>query len=312
MGIVCTKIREFKNAQELNKSVPFEFVKIHEYTNDGVYVRFVVNNALIKTDETIHNKPLNPQNKVLMYGIFFNNLLNEYKEYLTTTFKDPDLKKTINKSDTRPMISAKEYKSMPKRYRGAFIKYDSEHYILHNQGRNRLIFVKSQSNKKELESLLKQAKDLIPIIYKTDTSNIAIINMLSSLNEPLITQNEMQYFQEPAFSEKHSLSAYFVSNKQMYAIKKLGYIFNRVGDITISKDRDIVFIEDNERINLRHGARDIYNEYKNELTVKNSILNAQLRINSQKYKQEAATRLSTEYTKAHSQIISNLKRQLEI
>lgn len=196
---------------------------------------------------------LNPQNKVLFYGIFFNQLFSEYMTFLNIKFDDIQLRIIANQHHTLPTIEAAEYKSMPKRYRGVFEKLDSDTYSLRLPNESRPAITFKETDKAKLESLLDYARKLIPFIYKTKWTN----------------PTEGKGIKEPDFYKNFSLSAYFVQDKQMFAIDELNKTFKKIDDITKSQKTRIAVNKN------RHGATDIYNEYKNELTNKNCYLNAQ-------------------------------------
>lgn len=196
---------------------------------------------------------LNPQNKVLFYGIFFNQLFSEYMTFLNIKFDDIQLRIIANQHHTLPTIDVTEYRNMPKRYRGVFTLTDSDTYSLRLPNESRPAITFKETDKGKLETLLDYARKLIPVIYKTKW----------------IDPTEGKGIKEPDFYKNFSLSAYFVQDKQMFAIDELNKTFKKIDDITKTYKTTIAINKH------RHGATDIYNEYRNELTNKNRYLNAQ-------------------------------------
>lgn len=276
------------NVSNLNKTLPETYVKSLQNC------AFIADSALTKTKEIIFPntyETLNPQNKVLMHGIFFKHLFDKYLELLQTEFNDVQLKIMSNEMDNRPKISKTEYNDMPKRYRGVFVPFGKDNYVLNCQDEPRPFFTVKKSNRPELETLLDSAKMLIPVIYHTKW-----IDNNTGSKETL---------KAPYFTPKHSLKSHFVNDKQLSAIYNLGIIFRKIDQLTQIRVK--------EAISERHGAVDIYNEYLNEFKhQKDRYTNAQNKINSTQAETEGLQYLldyAKEEEKSGIQVLLDIAKQ---
>lgn len=256
---MITKGFEMSNADKLKNMNPTDFVL--ELQNCA----FIAYTALKETQSQITPdtyQTLNPRNQVLANGIFFKNMFHKYIEFLDIKllFKelnDVQLQIISNETNDFPKISKEEYNKMPKRYRGVFIPFDKEHYVLHTQDEARPVVSTRKTDRLKLEFLL-------AVIYSTKWIDIS-------------KQHDLKDVKKPDFYNKHSLVAKFVTNNQLETITKLRKIFMEIDDITRIYMKEILI---NKYDNMyRHGAIDIYNEYQNELTNKNRYTNAQNAIN---------------------------------
>lgn len=256
---MITKGFEMSNADKLKNMNPTDFVL--ELQNCA----FIADTALKEIQSQITPdtyQTLNPRNQVLANGIFFKNMFYKYIEFLDIKllFKelnDVQLQIISNETNDFPKISKEEYNKMPKRYRGIFIPFDKEHYVLHTQDEARPVVSTRKTDRLKLEFLL-------AVIYSTKWIDIS-------------KQHDLKDVKKPDFYNKHSLVAKFVTNNQLETITKLRKIFMEIDDITRIYMKEILI---NKYDNMyRHGAIDIYNEYQNELTNKNRYTNAQNAIN---------------------------------
>ena len=223
---------------------------------------------------------LNPQNQVLANGVFFNNLLNTYLSVLNVDFKDLRLQ-TKTAFTNRPVISAKEYNKLPKIYRGIFMQYDYDNYVLRSNDDPYIVLSIKKGHKAEAKSLLEYARILIPTIYKTKWRENAPELTKAQHDKKWLDRTISEHFIKPDFTEKNSLRAHFVSDMQIDTIQKLRDVFAKLGDITLLHQRyNICYETAPHEYVYRPGAWYLYNEYKNELTQSNRYLNAQQAINT--------------------------------
>ncbi len=269
-----------------------------------------------KTFET-----LNPQNKVLLNGIFFKNLFQEYLAHLAVNFDDLRIQtKTATKFSN--IISKDEYTKMPKHYRGIFMPYDSQHYALNNNYETLLctVFVKKQ-DKKELRKLLEYARILLPVVYKTQMrENIPNLSEKQS-EEMWLNRTIALTVTRPAFMSHYSIKAQFVSDMQIDALQKLCDIFTKLDNLTQSHEYGL-------NTKISSNALNLYSEYRNELSNKDRYLNAQKALNKAKKEITGLQTLSdnakeserdginvllelaqAKYAKVHQQIIADVKNR---
>lgn len=168
-----------------------------------------------------------PQNQVLLHGIIYKALLNTYLSHFKKPFDNVLLSDFQNK-DTH--ISYETYKNLPKKYRGIFVRYDTNSYILNTPTKN-MFFAFNKKNKKTLEELLLRAQKLIPVIYKENKEDSTA----------------------PAFV-KESSAAKRVSDEQLRTIQELQDIFTQISKITFP----VISQKDTGK---NTNAQDIYNEY---------------------------------------------------
>ena len=250
-------------------------------------------------------RQLNPQNRMLTNGIFFKSLFDEYLAHLNINFDDIRLQ-TKTAYTIYPMISKQEYDTMPKRYRGIFMPYDSQHYVLHSnliQPHATVIFVK-QDKKKELKELLESARILLPVIYKTQFRKHIPQLTQEEYNKRWLNRTVASVCVEPAFVPQESISGQHISDQQIDALQRLCDIFTRIDDMTMSYKRDI-----NSKI--RSNAFRIYEEHQNELTQKNRYLDAQNAINRARKETTGLQELSTRAPKTEHAGIDVLLEQAQ-
>ena len=197
----------------------------------------------------------NPQNQVLMHGILFDALLNMYlihfkkcfDNILLSDFRDNN---TINK---KVIIDFIEYNNLPKRYRGIFVQYDSDHYVLNVPYKN-MVMTYNKKDKAKLKKLLLRAKMLIPVIYKTKKT------------VPDMDFGGMLQFYEHAMPESpafvsDSADAKRVTDEQLKTIHELHDIFVEIAKITLPVETKV-----------KTEACDVYYEYKREQEQKGAVL----------------------------------------
>ena len=317
------KLRELNPNDVVRKAGDFD-----SYAADALYD---TNKAFAPQRKTYES--LNPKNKVLANGIFFNNLFNAYMSILNTDFKDLRLQTKTAFTD-RVMISASEYKALPKQIRGLFMQYDYDNYVLRSNDEPHYVLSVKQKDKAELRSLLEKARILIPVIYKIKWRENATELTQEERNKKWLNRTIGRHFTEPDIAP-NSLRSRFVSDIEIDAIEKLRAIFVRLGEITTIHKCDQVCYEktpngkkvareeDREYI-YKPTAATLYKEYKDGLTHKNLYLKAQKSINTIKPTglQELLNhtnsnetdginvlidRAQEKYVKARQQIIANLK-----
>lgn len=219
-------------------------------------------------------KHLNPQNIVLINGIFFKNLFHEYMAHLNINFNDAWLQTKMAYADALPMVSKTEYENMPRRYRGIFTPYDSTHYVLHSNYNIffNVIFAKKQ-DKTELKKLLEHARILIPMVYQTKCRE-EIPQLNSAEHDQMwCTRTIADAVTTPAFTPQRRFAGKRVSKQQIDALQKLCDIFTKIDVLTQSYSCNL-------NTKISSNAIRIYDEYRNELSQSNRYLNAQKTINS--------------------------------
>ena len=266
---------------------------------------FIFSKALSKTADAalpFVYENTNPHNQVTICQIFFDQLYWEYIEHLTTKIKNDRLPTsgsnpyTENKS--RITIGFNEYEEMPKKYRGVYSKYRYEYtnYFLNEHFAPYKICIVKPSNKQKMESLLLQAADLIDKIQKLAPNTI---------------------FPRYWFVKDDSPEANVVTKEQVDTIKKIYNIFVKLDGITEPGFKH-TYAHAGEKHRPRHGARDVYNEYQNELSHKNRFWRAQQEIINAKMKREMqihnaekiAKNAESKYKEMYQSIIDNVKKQI--
>jgi Zn-finger nucleic acid-binding protein len=268
------KLRELNPNDVVRKAGDFD-----SYAADALYD---TNKAFAPQRKTYES--LNPKNKVLANGIFFNNLFNAYMSILNADFKDLRLQTKTAFTD-RVMISASEYKALPKQIRGLFMQYDYDNYVLHSNDEPHYVLSVKQKDKAELRSLLEKARILLPVIYKTKWRENAPELTQEEHNKKWLNRTIGRHFTEPDIAP-NSLRSRFVSDIEIDAIEKLRAIFVRLGEITTihkcdqvcyektPKDKKVAREEDREYI-YKPTAATLYKEYKDGLTQQGRYLRAQ-------------------------------------
>ena len=136
----------------------------------------------------------NAQNRVLMHGILFKTLFNMYLNHFKKGFDNIFLEMDSLSDDCkveRISLFYQQYYQLPKRYRGIFVQYDADSYVL-NVPHADMIIGYNKKNAKKLEALLLRAKMLIPVIYKTKTkSSMGTTDLRRAL--------KIATYEEPAF-----------------------------------------------------------------------------------------------------------------
>ena len=248
---IFTKFVELDNAEKITKKQPITnlydmYFHISRQNTPNAVIGTSVFDAFLKINK--YNVPdENPQNTLLLHGDVFNSILKVYKQYL----KNYDTSKLV-------FISKDEYKSLPKKYRGIFTPYDKDSYIL-NTYQNNMVITISAGQQERVASIIKEIERLLPIIYRTKqrTPDIDFGGFkIYEGNEPMV---------QPAFV-KNTVSANFIDDNRFYAYKQLHDLFVELSQITMPR------ITNQQTKNKTDGAWAIYNEYKNELTRKNSVL----------------------------------------
>lgn len=254
------------NAYKLRNMNPTNFVRNTQNCT------FVATKALNETKQTVCSKTykkLNPQNKALACGVFFQNLFTNYLKYLNINLQEPVLKAQKEYISNFTKISDIEYNLMPKRYRELFIKQNKSNYILREHDEPLEItnvFTAKKSDIKELEQLLLNAKILIPLVYKTRWVDVPAKN-----GSPKTTVSELD------FAPKYSLSAQFVKSQKLETIQKLYTIFQRIDDLTLAYQRPEYRLEyRHKKLCQRYGARDLFAEYQKEQEQKNKFIRMQM------------------------------------
>lgn len=284
------------NSVKLKKMNP---VKIISKVKDcDLYAEKVLDEmSLLIYPEKYENLP--PRKQVWVNGMFFHNLFYMCLDNLNIDFKDKNLQTRAEYTENRPIISNKAYKKLPKQYRGLFMEYDSSNDVLHDHNAPYTILSGSKKDKVKLKSLLTQAKALIPLIYD---------------------EQEIQ---------NNTTNTHFVKDSVVNTIMKLHEIFIEIANITKSYQRyDICFETKPGEYTYRPGAGNLYNEYRNELTLKNRYLTMQKKINKAKAETTGLKTLlehsdktdnngikvllayaEQNYRRAHDQIIANAKNR---
>ena len=232
----------------------------------------------------------NPQNQVLLHALAYKKLIEIYKKYLDKKFEKCGIMTQPTSKDI-PVLSAQEYKNLPKRYRGAFRKYNDNLYILSAPYKSMRIsstFLESVY----VVKLLQQAEQLVSKIYReTDNPDIDFggMKIYEGNNKP-----------HPAFV-KDSFDSMFVTNEQFNTIKELHSVFVEISRFTMPC---AVYIPSKESVHTNapvSGAWGIYDEYEKEQKRKGTYLRS---------REKLQPHLDT-YKKEHAKIISELKENLE-
>ena len=240
----------------------------------------------------------NLHNRLITYGEFFESFYWDYFEHLTCKIQDDRLPSSgyfhnypwetqtdalLFKRDERPYISDGAYTKMPKRYRGVFKKYNSIAYVLNINAKPHKIFIVKPENRPEMESLL--------------------FRMAQILDETT-PGHSIRYLRV----EDSSSHANDVTKEQIDAIKELRDICVKLNNITEPGFKHTC-VHTGERT-PRHGARDIYNEYQNELTQQNRFWRFQQEINNAKIARElelcAAKRITKKANSKYDEIYKNI------
>lgn len=306
MTQIFSKFRKHKNTEtkkeeKLLTKLPYDLADLVPSNN----LDFVFSKALRKTADAalpFVYKNTNLHNQVTMCQIFFNQLYWEYIEHLTTKIKDERLPTSgcnpYTENEARITIGSDEYEEMPKRYRGAYSKYRYEYsnYFLNEHVAPYKICIVKPSDKQKMESLLLQASDLMDKIQKIAPNTLFL-----------------RYW----FVEDDSPQANVVTKEQVETIQKVYNIFSELANITKPGFKH-TYAHAGETNRPRHGARDIYNEYQNELTQKNRFWRTQQEILNAKMKREMeldnaqkiAKNAESKYKEVYQSIIDNAKKQI--
>lgn len=289
------KNTETKKEENLLTKLPYDLADLVPNTH------FVFRKALLETidiSSPFVYENTNPFNQVTMCQIFFDKLYWIYLKHLTTKITDFRLPNSGYScdEDERPYIIYDEYKRMPKKYRGIFSNINPIiWYVLNEHAEPHNICIVKPKDKKKMESLLLQAAKLV--VKETDPES----------------ELTPQYW----FVKDDSPLANYVTKEQVDAIKKQYDIFVELDKITQFGFK-YEFAHSGEKNKKRHGARDIYNEYQNELTQKNRFWRAQQEITTAKMKREMeldtaqkiAKNAELKYKEIYQSIIDNAKKQI--
>ena len=211
------------------------------------------NQPFIEFAFAAHNYPdTNPQNQVLTHGIMYNALYNVYITHLKKCFD-------VQKKSPTEILCFPDYHQIPKRYRGVFFPFDKESwfYALNDSAKD-LVIGYNKKNRKELERLLSNAKNLIPLIYK-EICNEPDTNACDVLQFYQNPQNETKNFSGPAFVPDDDKKQE-ITDMQLKTIQQLHDIFVQIAKISFPvKPID----------KGHHGAQKIYETYQDETNRKN-------------------------------------------
>jgi hypothetical protein len=263
-------------------------------------------------------KKLNPANQLLFHIAFFYGVLNEYKKLLKPKY--------LLKNEF-PVISRTEYQDMSSHHRGAFAQYGKDSYIL--RGHSTLYPETFLGLNKKNQKLFKRAAHLIDVVQY---ENFCIKYNPESMI-PLFTD-------DPKCNSGLINGAYLpeqfgvvpVSKKRLKTLDILYATFAEIDkNLSFYQNRIVTNNYKNDPIKSRHGAWDIFIEYRDELTQKNFFKNQQDKINmAKKAKRVAIRRLNkaikkhpnnpslakkkeaiiVDYQKAYQQIISATKEKV--
>ena len=293
MGNIFKKIREFKNARKLSKTYP------------DIYDPLVCGKGFFNISDY---KKEPPKNQILMHAAVFKELFNTYMEHLSVSYNTVDYGMQAKEFDFRPKITKEQFKNIPERFRGIFVPLDKKHYVLNTGFQNPLILPR-KSHELELNNLLKRAQKLIPVVYKTRKEFTKTEDYpVDGYAEAKETYSTIE---EVPDTVKKSISAYFVTQKQLDAIKELQDIFQRLNEIT-----RIIYHHRFSIAKSHENLQEIYHEYENELTQKNRFLRVQEKINEEKKwledtKKYACESFATEYSYKHKYLIDEMKEQIK-
>lgn len=247
----------------------------------------------------------NPQNKVLLHGILFKALFNIYMKHVKKGFDNvllSEIQLNLNEED-RQIIDFVEYNNLPKRFRGIFVKYDADHYVL-NAPHSKIIITYKKQNRNKLEALLLRAKMLIPVIYKEKL-------MESHGSELLAKRIQQANITTPAFV-LDSPSAKCVSDEQLKTVHELRDIFIEIAKISLPK-----IITQKENV----AAKEIYAEYTQEIHQQDIFVRTQneakeLKINQDNIIKNAykafkrkKKQLKANYREYHSELMNMLANE---
>lgn len=246
--------------------------------------------------ELVRTANQNPHNKVVLYGYFFDILYWKYLEHLTCKIKNRRLPRSgyypnypwrsgsesLYKRDTRPYITDYAYEKMPKRYHGVFKKYNSEAYVLNTNAAPYKILIVKPENRPEMESLLLNMAEILD--KKDGIRGICV--------------------------EDDTTDATNATKEQIDNINQLRDICIKLNSITQPGFKHS-FAHAGENHKKRHGAYDVYNEYRNEKAQKDRYLKIQEQIKAAKQKQLLKQQAAvSEYNTTRSIIIADAKKQI--
>jgi hypothetical protein len=266
MRKIFKTIKEHNNAQEIANIYPYTIFydmlhifaqksnnnKKHLANSESFTKALLEQPFFSKAMDSYEYKTHNPQNKVLMHGIMYYALYNLYMKHVKKGFNSvllSDSQKQYNSS--KLIIDFTVYDYLPKKYRGIFVPYDSDNYILNTPYKN-LTLAYNKKNKDKLEKLLERAKMLIPVIYKEPTPDADFGGVL-------------QIYEQPAFTHD-SRDANRVSDEQLKTILELREIFIDISNITLP-----IATTPNHETNAYH----ILDEYINEKKQEDIVFEAQ-------------------------------------
>ncbi|MBR5903976.1 MAG: hypothetical protein IKZ49_00390 [Alphaproteobacteria bacterium] len=262
---ILEKLNQLDNADKISKKQPISnlydmyFHISRQKTPDAVFGMSIFDSILRIPKYYLEDE--NPKNKLLLHGIVFNSILKVYKQYLE-----------IYNTDDLTLIDKEEYKSMPKLYRSIFVKYDDNHYKLNHYKKDVIITI-SNGKQERVAEIIKEIERILPIIYQTKQRIPDMIFgglEIYEGNEPIVS---------PKFV-KNDLSANFIDDNSFYAYTQLHDLFVELAQITMPRLTNI------QRKKKSDGALELYNEYQDALTRKNSVLFA--------HKIDVAERTATE------------------
>lgn len=308
-------MHETHNAEALKHILPETIVydMMHHFSNN----KKTESNTLKKFKELLLKQPYvyhaalntvsyeheNSQNRVLLHGVLFKALFNLYINHLKKPLNSVLLSSLYNDSEQeRTIIEFTEYNDMPKRYRGIFVPYDQDRYVL-NVPHSEMIISCNKKNLKQLEKLLLRVNMLLPVVYKTkiepDPTNWERLNNFES---------KQKKWSHPAFVESRFASSN-ITDEQLAVIRELHDIFVEIAKITypvITKQR-----EDSV-------AQGLFAEYQKELQQKDIFVRAQNEAKTLKANQEEVIKnaykafknkkkqLKTNYKEFHSDLLNML------
>ena len=166
-------------------------------------------------------KKHNPQNQVLSHGTVYNALFTLYMRNVKTGFDSVLLYAEQQKyRHQKVIIDYITYDNLPKKYRGIFVKYDNDSYVL-NIPYGDLTISYNKKNKAKVEKLLERAKMLLPVIYKEPTPDIDFGGLLQICSGPDFV--------------KDSRSANRVTDEQLNTVRELHDIFVELAKITFPR-----------------------------------------------------------------------------
>lgn len=249
MGKILEAFRKFKhdvhemdNAEKLKTMLPrttvYDMGHIFAHRTHNGAPASIFDKALEKQPYVYHTAfnsaeytTENARNQVLFHGIMFKELFDVYTTYLKKPFDNCLLSPLFidikQNQDKRFLIDFIQYKQLPKRFRGIFVKYDEDNYIL-NIPNPVMTITYNKKDRQKLEKLLLRAKMLIPVIYK-DVSSIIWDDEPDAEDHNLWTGTKVR---TPAFV-KNSPSAKCVSDEQLATIRELHNIFIEIAKITL-------------------------------------------------------------------------------